>query len=134
MRITESQLVYEAITYILQAQELSKVTLMKNGCYAVGFSGKGTIISGKKVQALLDEKREYLYNKACVRKLVANSKTVEFVKHYTNSSYTDKGYRVTLNSCSCLFHKVGNPICKHQIAYAKLNGISSLSQFIEARK
>ena len=131
LHITTDQLIYEAITVILQVKELSKVTRLKNGCFAVGYDGKGTIISGKRVTAVLNERREYLHKKACIRKLVANSRSVHFVSVYSESAYTDKGYRVTLNSCSCPFKKAGNPVCKHMIAYARFTGIYSLSQYLK---
>lgn len=134
MRITQSQLIYEAITVILQTFELTKVTPLKNGCYAVGYAGKGTIVSGKKIAQLLETQYNRLYQKAYIRKLVTNSKTVVFIKQYTNSAYTDKGYRVALNSCSCPFAKHESEICKHMIAYARLNGISSLSEYIQQTK
>ena len=134
MHITKSQLVYEAIAVVLQVAELTKVTPLKNGCYAVGYAGRGTIISGKKIAQLLETQYNRLYQKAYIRKLVINSKTVVFVKQYTNSAYTDKGYRVTLKSCACPFAKHESTICKHMIAYARLNEINSLSEYIQQTK
>ena len=134
MIISEEALIYESVTFILQCKELTKITKLKNGCYAVGYEGKGTIVSGKKISEILSGNHEYLYQKARIRKLVKNSKTVEFAKFYSQSAFTVKGYRVTLDSCSCPFKKAGNSICKHQIAYARTLGYGSLSEFINMRK
>lgn len=130
IKVTEQQLVYEAVCFILQTKQLTKITPFKNGCFAVGYQNRGRIVSGRKVREILEKNHEYLYQKAVVRKLVQNSYGVEWVKHYSQSSYTTKGYRVTLNSCSCPFTKESS-ICKHMIAYARLTGIMSLNQYLK---
>lgn len=128
----QSIFITEAITQIL-GEVPTKITQLKNGCYAIGFSGKGTIVSGRKVKEIINSM------KAKIERLVTNSKTVEFASVYTESAYTVKGYRVTSNTCQCAFYKLdkqltGNlHICKHIIAYNRLRGVVSLNQWIQEK-
>lgn len=133
LKITQDELLLEAIRLVTGWQTITKVTPLNNGCYAVGTIGKGKIVSGSKVRYFLADAQTW--QRAKIRKLVQNSRSVN-LELIDGLYVSDTGHVTDGRQCSCQYQQYQNDfdfnICKHAIKASKLMGIQNFSQWMTA--